>query len=144
VGDGAPISQVTLRSPFAEALQEALRYGHEDHAYPPGAFEGKWRRHLERAQRFADDRAAGVEFPDWREADHDTPTLAWGLLAFIGEDPPADLLEEVDKRMRMLGANDPSADRRRLLTQESIASTLRTVGTVRHLIEMFRPRRRLS
>jgi hypothetical protein len=135
---------LTLRSPFAEALQEALRHAPEDHAYPGWVLESRWRGYLMNAQEFADQRAGGFELPDWRQADHDTPTLAYGLLAFIGEDPPADLLKEVDKRMQMLEANDPGADRRHLPTQASVASTLQTVGTVRHLIEKFRPSRRLS
>lgn len=135
---------VMLRSPFAEALQEALRHAHEDYSLQSGTFERRWRRYLEAAQRLADQRAAGEELPDWREANHDTPTLTWGLLAFIGEDPPADLLAEIDKRMRMLEAKDPAADRRHLPTRASVTSLLGSVRTVRHLIEKFRPGKRLS
>ena len=134
---------MTLRTPYAEALQEALRHAHEDHALPPGMLADRWRGYLNIGQQFADLRAAG-ELPDWRDAEHDTSTLAFGLLAFIGEEPPADLLKEVDMRLRMLETNDPAADRRHLPTQANVDSLLRTVGTVRHLIEKFRPSRRLS
>lgn len=134
----------TLRSPFAEALHEALRHAHEDHAYPTGILEIRWRGYLETAQEFADARAAGMKLPDWRKENFATPTLAYALLAFMGEDPPVDLLEEVSRRIRTLEENDPNADRRNLPDQANVTALIRTVCTVRHLIEKFRPNRRLS
>lgn len=147
VGGGEQTTRMTtLRSPFAEALPIALRHAQDNHLWalePNWLLGERWRKNLEAAQDMSALRIAG-EMPDWRGENHASPTLSWILLSFIGDEPPDDLLAELDSRVRGLESNDPDADRRHLPSEASVKSFLQTLATTRYLIEQLKPSRRIS